>query len=88
MNVSPDKPKDVFISYNRADETWAQTLAERIEAEYIQEPSGSRPMTVFFAPWDIEIGTNFVNALADGLSSLLIYPSTCGLELPALTFSV
>jgi hypothetical protein len=67
MNASPDKPKDIFISYNRADEAWAQTLAERIEAEAIDEPNGRRQLTVFFAPWDIEVGTNFVNALADGL---------------------
>jgi hypothetical protein len=67
INVSTDKLKDVFISYNRADETWAQTLAERIEAKYIQEPSGRRPMTVFLAAWDTEIGINFVYALADGL---------------------
>jgi len=34
------------------------TLAERIEAEVIDEPNGRRQLTVFFAPWDIEVGTN------------------------------
>lgn len=59
--------KDLFISYNRADELWARTLAERIEVESFDESENGRRLTVFFAPWDIEVGANFVNTLVDGL---------------------
>lgn len=60
-------PKDVFISYNRADLEWARDLAERIESETADGTPGGRKLTAFFAPWDIEYGQNFVNRLNEGL---------------------
>ncbi|MBX7207025.1 MAG: toll/interleukin-1 receptor domain-containing protein [Verrucomicrobiaceae bacterium] len=59
--------KDVFISYNRADEAWAKKLAERLESIHLESTPTGRSLSVFFAPWDIEYGSNFVNTLNDGL---------------------
>ena len=59
--------RDVFISYNSADEEWAKTLAERIERETIDGRPESARLSAFFSPWDIEYGPNFINRLNDGL---------------------
>lgn len=56
---------DVFISHASVDETWASRLAKRLEEETID----GRPLRAYFAPWDIEPGTNFVDALNEALES-------------------
>jgi hypothetical protein len=59
--------KDIFVSYNRADEAWSHVLSERIERETRDgTPDGPR-LTAFFAPWDIELGQNILNRINDGL---------------------
>jgi hypothetical protein len=50
---------DLFLSYHSADRRWVEKLARRIEAEGFQ---------VFFAPWDILPGQNFIDRIEDGLS--------------------
>ena len=72
MLVNPEPPaiatiKDAFISYNKADEDWARSLAEMVERETMDGSVDGRKLTVFFAPWDIEHGGNIVNRLNDGL---------------------
>ena len=59
--------KDIFVSYNRADEAWAHDLAERIERETRDDAQDSPKLTAFFAPWDIEVGQNILNRINDGL---------------------
>ena len=59
---------DVFISYNRADETWTRELATRLEREKLNGEVDSRTLNVFFAPWDIDAGENILNRINDGLS--------------------
>jgi len=54
---------DFFISYNHIDEQWAESLARRIERERWQ----GRPLRVFFAPWDIRPGENFVERIEEAL---------------------
>ena len=49
MTNEIDYEYDLFISYNRVDETWAEQLAARLEKESWQD----RKLKVFFAPWDI-----------------------------------
>jgi hypothetical protein len=46
-----DAQRDFFISYNRADRTWAEWIAWQLEAE---------GFTVFLQAWDILPGENFV----------------------------
>lgn len=59
--------KDIFVSYNRADEEWTRSLADRIERETSDGlPDGTR-LRAFFAPWDIEHGQNILNRINDGL---------------------
>jgi len=67
--MAPESPplKDIFVSYNRADEEWTRDLAEKIERETRDgSPDGSN-LTAFFAPWDIEFGQNILNRINDGL---------------------
>jgi tetratricopeptide (TPR) repeat protein len=52
MTDEPVYEYDLFISYNRTDEAWAQKLATRVE----QEKWRDRNLRVFFAPWDIRPG--------------------------------
>ena len=59
--------KDIFVSYNRADETWSRALAERIERETRDGAPDGPKLTAFFAPWDIEGGQNILNRINDGL---------------------
>ena len=59
--------KDIFVSYNRADETWSRALAERIECETRDGAPDGPKLTAFFAPWDIEGGQNILNRINDGL---------------------
>jgi hypothetical protein len=63
--------KDAFISYNKADEMWAKVLAEKIERETVDGSAEGKKLAVFFAPWDIAHGQNFVNRLNDGLRQAL-----------------
>lgn len=58
-------PIDAYVVYNKTDEAWAKELAVRIELERI----GERTLKVFFAPWDIEEGKNFVLTLNHGLQT-------------------
>jgi len=46
MTDEPTYEYDLFISYNRADEGWAEQLAARLEQEAYQD----RKLKVFFAP--------------------------------------
>ena len=52
MTNEQDYAYDLFISYNRADEEWAEQLAVRLERENYR----GRKLKVFFAPWDIRPG--------------------------------
>jgi hypothetical protein len=61
------KIKDIFLSYNRADDAWTRKLAERIEAETIDGRAGSRKLSAFFAEWDIDYGDNIINRLNKAL---------------------
>jgi tetratricopeptide (TPR) repeat protein len=63
MTDERDYRYDLFISYNRADEEWAERLATRLE----QEDYGGRKLTVFFAPWDIEPGEYITESLEESL---------------------
>ena len=66
MNLSK---KDVFISYNQADEDIAKKIGENLENEKI----GSRNMQVFFAPWDIKPADNFIDRIDEGLAKAKFY---------------
>jgi TIR domain len=59
--------KDIFVSYNRADEEWARELAGRIERETLDGLPDGPKLTAFFAAWDIEFGQNILNRINDGL---------------------
>lgn len=54
---------DAYIAYNRMDEAWSKELAAKLE----RETKDGRPLRVFFAPWDIEEGRNFVLQLNNAL---------------------
>jgi hypothetical protein len=54
---------DAFISYQSADEGFARRLASDIESCLLNE----RKLRVFFAPWDIQPGSNFIEKLNEGL---------------------
>jgi hypothetical protein len=69
----PEQERDAFISYNKVDEGWVRTLAERIERETLDGAPTGQKLTVFFAPWDIEYGQNFVNCLNEGLRRARIF---------------
>src|SRR5438132_8989177 len=55
--------KDLFLCYNKADNDWTYTLAERIEAETIDGLTSSRKLSVFFAEWDVDYGENIINRI-------------------------
>jgi tetratricopeptide (TPR) repeat protein len=63
MTDEQDYEHDLFISYNRADEEWAERLAARLEQEDYQ----GRKLKVFFAPWDIQPGEHITESLEDAL---------------------
>lgn len=63
MTEEQDYKYDLFISYNRADEVWAEQLAARLEHEdYL-----GRKLKVFFAPWDIRPGEYITESLEEAL---------------------
>src|SRR2546423_973360 len=64
MSDEQDYSYDLFISYNRADEAWARTLATRVE----QEEWRGKKLRVFFAPWDIRPGESVEERLDRALS--------------------
>lgn len=57
------EPVDLFLSYNHADEAWVEALANRLEKEVV----GDRPLRVFFAPWSVLPGQNFMTKIDDAL---------------------
>jgi tetratricopeptide (TPR) repeat protein len=63
MTDEPVYKYDLFISYNRADEEWAEQLATRLEQENYQD----RKLKVFFAPWDIQPGEYITERLEEAL---------------------
>ncbi|MFL6282335.1 MAG: tetratricopeptide repeat protein [Pyrinomonadaceae bacterium] len=63
MTDEPTYEYDLFISYNRADEKWAEELAARLE----QEDYRGRKLKVFFAPWDIQPGEHITERLEEAL---------------------
>ncbi|HEX8290942.1 MAG TPA: tetratricopeptide repeat protein, partial [Pyrinomonadaceae bacterium] len=63
MTEEQDYKHDLFISYNRADEGWAEQLAARLE----QEDYRGRKLKVFFAPWDIPPGEYITESLEEAL---------------------
>lgn len=63
MTDEQDYKHDLFISYNRADEEWAERLATRLEQEDYQ----GRKLKVFFAPWDIPPGEYITESLEEAL---------------------
>src|SRR6185437_191435 len=62
--MSSNLEKDVFISYNIADEEIAKKIGTFLESEKI----GERNIQVFLAPWDIKHGDNFIKKIDEGLS--------------------
>lgn len=74
---------DVFISYNSADEQIARKIVDRLEKEKI----GERNIKVFFAPWDIKKGENFIAKVDEGLGkakyfALVLSPEALEAEWP------
>src|ERR1041384_4146066 len=63
MTDEQDYKHDLFISYNRTDEAWAELLATRLE----QEDYEGRKLKVFFAPWDIPPGEYITEGLEEAL---------------------
>src|SRR5438105_13940671 len=63
MSDEQDYRYDLFISYNRADEGWAEQLAARLELEDCR----GRKLRVFFAPWDILPGEYITESLEEAL---------------------
>jgi tetratricopeptide (TPR) repeat protein len=63
MTDEHDYRYDLFISYNRADEEWAEQLAARLE----REDHRGRKLKVFFAPWDIQPGEYITESLEEAL---------------------
>ncbi len=63
MADETDYAHDLFISYNRADEEWAEQLAARLEREDYR----GRKLKVFFAPWDIPPGEYITASLEEAL---------------------
>ncbi len=59
---------DTFLCHNKADKDWVRSLAERIEAETLDEEGKQRKLKVFFDEWDIDVGENAVNRMNDGLT--------------------
>jgi len=75
--------KDVFISYNQADEEIAKKMGEYLENEKI----GGRNIEVFFAPWDIKSADNFIDKIDEGLAkakffALVLSPEALKAEWP------
>jgi hypothetical protein len=64
MTNGIDYEYDLFISYNRADEEWAEQLATRLEKELWQ----AKRLKVFFAPWDILPGESIDARLEHALT--------------------
>jgi tetratricopeptide (TPR) repeat protein len=64
MTDEQDYKHDLFISYNRTDEKWAERLAARLEQEDYQ----GRKLKVFFAPWDIRPGESVDERLDHALA--------------------
>ena len=62
--MSSEIKPDVFVSYNMADEEIATKIAEYLESQKIND----RSIRVFFAPWDIKPGDNFIDKINVGLS--------------------
>jgi len=58
-----DETIDAFISYQSVDEAFAKKLAASIESH----PLDGRKLKVFFAPWNIGPGINFIEKLNEGL---------------------
>lgn len=51
---TPQKTQyDLFLSHNHADQVWVSHLAKKIE---------DRGLKVFFGPWDIKPGANFMES--------------------------
>lgn len=74
---------DVFISYNSADEEISRKIGSLLE----QEPIGERKIKVFFAPWDIKKGENFITKIDEGLEKakyfvLVLSPEALDAEWP------
>lgn len=63
MTDEPVYKYDLFISYNRADEKWAERLAARLEHEEYK----GRKLKVFFAPWDIQPGEYITERIEEAL---------------------
>jgi hypothetical protein len=63
MSDAQEYAYDLFISYNRADEGWAEHLATRLEREECQ----GHKLRVFFAPWDILPGEYITERLEEAL---------------------
>ena len=56
--ATPPPRCDYFISYNQADQAWAEWVGQRAQA---------LGLTVVLQAWDFETGTNFVAAMHDAL---------------------
>lgn len=69
MLDSKNLENDVFISYNSADEQMAKKIGQSLEGEKI----GDRNIKVFFAPWDIKKGENFITNIDEGLGKARFY---------------
>ncbi len=63
MDDERDYKYDLFISYQHADEGWAEQLAARLE----REDYPGRRLHVFFAPWDIRPGEHIAESLEEAL---------------------
>jgi len=63
MGKSQEPEADVFLAHNKADRSWVEQLATRLEAE----PYDGRRLRAFYSEWDIEPGQNFVLALTQAL---------------------
>ncbi len=77
------REKDIFISYNQADKEIAKKIGEYLENEKIDD----RNIRVFFAPWDIVPGDNFINSVDEGLKkakffALILSPEALNAEWP------
>jgi|ERR1044072_44899 hypothetical protein len=64
MADAQDYKYDLFISYNRADEKWAEQLAVRLE----REDHRGHNLKVFFAPWEIRPGESVEERLDRALA--------------------
>ena len=61
--MHPELENDIYLIHNSADEDWVSELAERLEKEQYE----NRTLKVFFSPWDVGEGRNFILLLNKAL---------------------